>query len=298
MRRRLPPLHALAVFEAAARHNSFTKAADELCVTHSAVSQQIKQLEEYLRVRLFVRLPRAVVLTNEGQSFLIEVKSALESLEAASLKISRSTRARTLRVNVLQPFAGNWLVGRLDQFLRDHPEIDLEIEATQREDARALEGVDISVRYGNGEWEEADVVKLLEVDLFPVCSPSYLEKIGRVQRPEELCKAVLLRHSMEPWDTWFQAVGFQSVKPVMGPLFSDARIMLDAAASGQGVALARSVLAEKDIQAGRLVRLFNVKVPARGAYYALFRPGSRSRPEVDAFIGWLMSLCQKAAPVD
>lgn len=295
MRRQLPPLHTIAVFEAAARHNNFSKAADELCVTHSAISHHIKHLEEYLGVRLFVRLSHAVALTNEGRSFLIEVKSALETLEAASSRISRSERTRMLRVNVLQPFAGNWLVGRLEQFLGDHPEIDLEIEATQREDARALEDIDISVRYGKGNWKGADFVKLLDVDLFPVCSPSYLEKIGEIQRPEELSKAILLRHSMEPWDTWFQAVGLQSAKPVMGPLFSDARIMLDAAASGQGVALARSVLAEKDIQAKRLVRLFNVTVPAPGAYYVLFRPGSRSRPEVDAFIGWLISLCQKAA---
>ena len=298
MRRRLPPLHALAVFEAAARHNSFTKAAEELCVTHSAISHNIKNLEEHLGVRLFVRLPRAVVLTNEGRSFLIEVTAALESLEAASLRISRSERTRTLRVNVLQPFAGNWLIGRLEQFLTDHPEIDLEIEATQREDARALEDVDISVRYGKGEWKGAESVKLLDVDLFPVCSPAYLEKIGGVERPEDLDKGVMLRHSMEPWDTWFQAVGLQWAKPSMGPLFSDARILLDAAASGQGIALARSVLAEKDIQANRLVRLFNIKVHAPGAYYALFLPGSRSRPELDAFIGWLLSLCQTAAPAD
>jgi len=296
MRRRLPPLHALAVFEAAARHNSFTKAADELCVTHSAISHHIKHLEEHLGVRLFVRLSRAVVLTNEGRSFLAEVKTALEALEAASLKISRSESTRTLRVNVLQPFAGNWLVGRLEQFLQDHPEIDLEIEATQREDARALDEVDISVRYGRGDWKGVSAVKLLDVDLFPVCSSAYLEKIGGVEQPEDLCKAVLLRHSMEPWETWFRAVGLQSTA-AMGPLFSDARIMLDAAASGQGIALARSVLAEKDMQAGRLVRLLNMTVPAPGAYYALFRPGSRSRPEVDAFIAWLISLCAKVDAV-
>lgn len=298
MRRRLPPLHALAVFEAAARHNSFTKAADELCVTHSAISHQIKQLEDYLGVRLFLRLPRAVVLTNEGRSFLAEVQAALETLEAASIRISRKTGTTTLRINVLQPFAGNWLVARLEQFLRDHPEIDLEIEAMQREEARALEEVDISVRYGKGDWKGAEFVKLLDVELFPVCSPSYLEKIGGFERPEDLSKAVLLRHSMEPWDTWFRAVGLHWPRPVMGPLYSDARIMLDAAASGQGVALARSVLAEKDMETGHLVRLFNVRVAAPGAYYALFRPGSRVRPEVDAFIVWLMSMCQKAGPID
>jgi len=298
MRRRLPPLHALAVFEAAARHNSFSKAAEELCVTHSAVSHQIKQLEEHLGVRMFVRLARAVALTNEGRRFLIEVQAALESLEAASLSISRNERARTLRVNVLQPFAGNWLVERLEAFLQDHPEIDLELEATQREDARALDEVDISVRYGKGEWKGIDFVKLLNVDLFPVCSPAYLKKLGGVKRPEDLSRAVLLRHSMEPWETWFRAIGLPSVPTTMGPLFSDARIMLDAAASGHGVALARSVLAEKDIQAERLVRLFDVTVPAPGAYYALFMPGSRARPEVEAFISWLVSICRKTSPLD
>jgi LysR family glycine cleavage system transcriptional activator len=171
MRRRLPPLHALAVFEAAARHNSFSKAAEELCVTHSAVSHQIKQLEEHLGVRMFVRLARAVALTKRRKKILIEVQAALESLESASLSISRNERARTLRVNVLQPFAGNWLVERLEEFLQDHPEIDLELEATHREDARALDEVDISVRYGKGEWKGIDFVKLLNVDLFPVCSP-------------------------------------------------------------------------------------------------------------------------------
>ena len=297
MRRRLPPLHAVAVFEAAARHNSFAKAADELCVTHSAISHQIKQLEEHLGIRLFLRLPRAVVLTNEGRTFLIEVKSALEALEAAALKISRNTGANILRVNVLQPFAGNWLIGRLEHFVKEHPQIDLEIEATQKEDTHLLDDVDVSVRYGAGDWNGVDFVKLMEVDLFPVCSPSYLKNIGCLARPNDLNKAVLLRHRMEPWDTWFRAMGLDWGRPITGPLFSDARIMLDAAASGQGVALARNVLAEKDIDEGRLVRLFDVKVPAPGAYYALFKQGSRVRPEIDAFITWLISVSRKVGPI-
>lgn len=292
MARKLPPLHALTAFETAAKYGSFSRAAEEMALTHSAISHKIKQLEDHLGVRLFVRLPRHVVLTNEGSLFLSEVQAALSVLEGAAARVSRRKSQRGLRVNVLPPFAGNVLVKQLPDFLKQHPEIDLEIDATPRLENNDLAVIDVFVRYGKGDWPGFESVKLMSVDLFPVCSPGYLQKVGALNGPADLGKAVMLRHTMEPWEPWFRAAGVQSARTPGGPLFSDARLMLDAAREGQGVALARSVLAGEDVREGKLVRLFDIAVTSQCSYYALFPPGARSRPEIDAFLEWLTAICQ------
>lgn len=293
MARKLPPLHTLTAFEAVAKYGSFSRAAEEMALTHSAISHKIKQLEDHLGVRLFVRLPRHVVLTSEGSLFLSEVQAALSVLEGAAARVSRRKSQRGLRVNVLPPFAGNVLVKQLPDFLKQHPEIDLEIDATPRLENNDLAGIDVFVRYGKGDWPGFESVKLMSVDLFPVCSPGYLPQLGALKSAADLGKAVLLRHTMEPWEPWFRAAGIQSERAPGGPLFSDARLMLDAAREGQGVALARSVLAGEDVREGKLVRLFDIAVTSQCSYYALFPPGARSRPEISAFLEWLTAICHK-----
>ncbi|MBI3067759.1 MAG: LysR family transcriptional regulator [Betaproteobacteria bacterium] len=210
MARKLPPLHTLTAFEAVAKYGSFSRAAEEMALTHSAISHKIKQLEDHLGVRLFVRLPRHVVLTSEGSLFLSEVQAALSVLEGAAARVSRRKSQRGLRVNVLPPFAGNVLVKQLPDFLKQHPEIDLEIDATPRLENNDLAGIDVFVRYGKGDWPGFESVKLMSVDLFPVCSPGYLPQLGALKSAADLGKAVLLRHTMEPWEPWFRAAGIQS----------------------------------------------------------------------------------------
>lgn len=295
MPRKLPPLHALTAFEVAAKYGSFSRAAEELALTHGAISHKIKQLEDYLGVRLFVRLPRNVLITNEGSSFLSEVQAALSLLEAASARVAKREHQRALRVNVLPPFAGNFLVRQLPDFLQQHPEIDLVIDATPRLENNDLAGIDVFIRYGKGEWAGFESVKLMDVELYPVCSPGFLEKHPFLDRPTQLAKVVLLRHTMEPWEPWFDGAGVSAAAAPAGPLFTDARLMLDAAREGQGVALARSVLAESDIRQGRLVRLFDVSVRSPCAYYAFFPMSARSRPEISAFVDWLVGICTEAS---
>lgn len=290
---KLPPLHALAAFEAVARLQSFARAADELCVTHGAVSHRIRLLEEHFGTRLLLRHGGSVALTTKGTYLLTAVLDALSTLQEASQRLS-DTRP-VVRISAGPSSAHNWLVLLLGAFYREHPDVDLEISATkltkQKQRAAVECGeVDVAVRYSTREdWSGLACVKLMDVMLFPVCSPAYREALGGIRTVADLRKAVLLRLPHEPWQPWFQAAGLQWREPSSGPLFGDASLMLDAAANGQGVALARSVLVGRDLESARLVRLFEVSIPSARSYYAVCAPGAAGRPEIDAFIEWLIA---------
>ncbi len=295
---KLPPLHALAAFEAVARLHSFARAADELCVTHGAISHRIKVLEAHFGARLFTRRGGAVMLTTKGTYFLSAVVDALSTLQQASKRLAEARSVVTISAG--PSTAHNWLVPRLGGFYRQHLDIDLEITATKlapKKKRSALETgeADIMIRYGRKEdWLGFQSVKLMDVALFPVCSPEYLEKAGRLDTPDALGRAVLLRLPHEPWKPWFDAAGFVREEPASGPLFGDASILLDAAASAQGVALARNVLVEGDVASGRLVRIGKTSVPSSRAYYAVWAARSAGRPEVGAFLQWLVTSCRRS----
>ena len=291
--RKLPPLHSLTAFEAVARLQSFARAADELCLTHGAVSHRIKLLEEHYGTRLLLRRGGAVTLTTKGTYLLTSVLDALSTLQEASQRVSDARAVVT--VSAGPSSARNWLIVRLGAFYRDNPDIDLEISATKltRQKKRvSIEAgeVDIALRYGSREeWTGLDGVKLMDVELFPVCSPAYRDSLGGIASTADLRKATFLRLPHEPWKPWLEAAGLDWPEPVSGPLFGDASLMLDAAANGQGVALARSVLVDLDLAAGRLVRPFEISVRPAKAYYAVCSPAARARPEVQRFIDWLVA---------
>ena len=290
----LPPLHALAAFEAVARLHSFAKAADELCITHGAVSHRIKQLERHFGTQFFSRRGRTISLTAKGTYFLGSVLDALSTLQEASIRLAGDTH-KTVHVSVGPSFARNWLVERLGDFYQKHPEIDVELSATKLTKTGKLaslksDGADIEVRYGTAdEWTGFDSVKLLAGRLFPVCSPAYRNKQGGMAKPEDLFKAVLLRLPHEPWKPWFDAAGLHANEPIRGPQFSDASLMLDTAANGQGVALARSLIVDDYLASGRLVKLWDISIPSPQAYYAIYSAKVTARPEVQTFIDWLIS---------
>jgi LysR family glycine cleavage system transcriptional activator len=290
---KLPPLHALAAFEAVARLQSFARAADELCVTHGAVSHRIRLLEEHFGTRLLLRRGGSVALTTKGTYLLTAVLDALSTLQEASERLSGSRPVA--RISAGPSSAHNWLMHLLGAFYREHPDIDLEISATKltKQKQRAsveCDEVDVAVRYSSREdWAGLACVKLMDVTLFPVCSPAYREALGGIRTVADLRKAVLLRLPHEPWQPWFEAAGLQWPEPSSGPLFGDASLMLDAAANGQGVALARSVLVGRDLESARLVRLFDVAIPSARSYYAVCSPDAATRPEIDAFIAWLIA---------
>jgi len=291
---RLPPLHALAAFEAVARHRSFSRAAEELSLTDSAVSHRIRQLERAVEARLFLRLNRDVVLTPAGSAFLQTVRETLERLQSASAQV-RGNHRPTLRVSPAPAIASNWLAHRIGDFLARHPDIDLEVQSSrQMIDLRRSE-IDIGIRFGTGEWPSCHAVALFTEDTFPVCSPLYLEKHGPIGDPADLARVTLLRTPFMPWKPWFEAAAVNREEPASGPLFKEVLLLQDACVNGAGVALAGSVIAAPDLRAGRLVRLFDISVPAQHSYWVVCLQENLKRREVAAFIEWVTDEAREAA---
>jgi LysR family transcriptional regulator, glycine cleavage system transcriptional activator len=290
--RKLPPLNALAAFEAVARHRSFTKAAAELFLTHSAVSQRVTQLEKHLEVKLLARSRRSVDLTPAGARYLESVRGALSTLALASDGFSK-TAPRQLRLGVLPVFATNWLIYRLRSFHRLHPNIDLDIQSsTTLANVRTGE-VDIAIRWGKGEWPGVECIKLFADELVPVCSKRYLKEIGTPKSPADLKPAVLLRHSLQPWKPWFEKAGLDWPEPARGPAFNDSSLMMQAAVDSLGVALGRRMLIEDLLDQGMLVTVFDISVLIEEAFYIVFDKGSLQRPEVAAFVEWIKAVAEE-----
>jgi LysR family glycine cleavage system transcriptional activator len=289
MSRRLPPLGALRAFEAAARHLSFTKAGDELHVTQAAVSHQVRTLEDWLGLKLFRRHGRAVLLTEAGQTYLPGVREALDGLAAATSGLLARESSGVLTVSVLASFAANWLVRRLGRFRALYPDIDVRLTASDELTDFAREDVHLAIRYGNGNWPGLEVLPLLTEDIFPVCSPALLQGPHPLKEPADLKYHTLLQDDMrENWRLWMMAAGVEGVDPERGPGFNLSVLVVDAALLGQGVALARSALVDHHLRAGRLVRPFDIKLPANFAYYVVYPPAYRDLPKLRAFVDWMM----------
>lgn len=289
----LPPLNTLVAFEAAARLQSFVKAARELCITASAVSHRIKMLEQHYATQFFIRNKQNLTLTREGAVFLESVLDALLILRSASSRLQQES-TQTIRINVSTALANKWLAHRLDGYYEKHSDARLEIRAVhhsalnQLADLRSGE-VDLAIRYcRNTDWRGFRKTRLLPVRIFPVCNPAYKVK-HKLRTPRDLANATLLRSPREPWNRWFKVAKVNNPPADTGTEFSDAGLLLSAAIGGQGVALARDVLAEEDIAVGRLVRVFEQSMPSELAYYALYPLKKTPRPEVEEFISWLVT---------
>ncbi|MBP2227509.1 transcriptional regulator GcvA [Azospirillum agricola] len=288
MSRRLPPLNALRAFEAAARHLSFTKAADELHVTQAAVSHQIKALEEWLGLPLFRRMNRALALTEAGQNYLPPVREAMDTLSQATEKLIRTDSAGALTISTMPSFASKWLVPRLMRFQKRYPDTDVRVQSTIQMVDFTRHDVDLAIRFGTGVWPDLRVERLLTEDIFPVGHPSLLNGERPLTCPEDLCNHTLLHDDYNiSWAVWCRAAGIEGVDVDRGLRFDDSSFTLQAAINGHGIALARGVLVSDDIASGRLVRLFNVGLPGSLAYYVVAPPHYFNRPKVKAFRDWL-----------
>ena len=283
---RLPPMQALRAFEAAARTQSLTRAAESLHLTHGAISHQIKALERDLGVALVARAGRGIRLTDEGERFATRVRAAFAELAAAVTEMTARANPRQLRVSVVPSFAARWLLPRIGRFLAAHPDVDLDVRANvayvdfQRDDA------DLAIRYGYGDWPDLHVEHLLDDEYFPVCSPRLAR--GRLpKRPEELAKHTLLRSSDEPWKPWFEAAGLDWPEASRGPIFNDSAHMMQAAAEGQGIALARRTLLGSDLHNGVLVRLFDVAMPSAKRFYLVYPARTAGSAKLAIFRHWL-----------
>ncbi len=291
MARRLPPRNALRAFEAAARHLSFTRAAEELNVTQAAISHQVKTLEERLGVMLFRRLNRRLLLTDAGQSYLPPVRQAFDGIAAATGRLTARDSAGALTVSVIPSFAGTWLVPKLSSFRARQPDVDVRISPSFELIDFTREDIDVAIRYGRGDWPGLRCDWLMAEELIPVCSPALLDGAAPLRTPSDLRHHTLLHddHRVD-WRVWLMAVGIDDIDATHGPSFTDSSLVLLAAAEGQGVALGRSALAERDIAAGRLVRPFDVSVPAELAYYLVCPEATAERPKIVAFRDWLIEM--------
>jgi LysR family glycine cleavage system transcriptional activator len=292
--RRLPPLGALRAFEAAARHESFVKAADELAVTPAAISQQIRQLEAELGVALFRRLPRGLVLTQAGRSALPEFGQAFAHLFRAVEGLRGGSLVGPLTVSVIPSFSGRWLIPRLGRFIAAYPEIEITVRSELRNVDFAREDVDVGIRYGKGAYPGLDTTLLLTEEVFPVCAPALMAGERPLRRLDDLRHHTLLHDrqlsSDEPslhWRTWLRKFDVDGWDLDRGPGFSDALMMLAACERGLGVALGRGGLCAEELANGRLIRPFPQSRPAEYAYYAVVPTGHGKAPRVRTFLAWL-----------
>ena len=286
----------MRAFEAAARHLSFTRAAGELAVTQAAVSHQIKALEEWLGVELFIRRNRKLFLTEAGQAYLPPLTSAFDQLDDATRQTTRADSSGVLMVSVLPSFAAKWLVPRIGKFRERHPDIDILISPDEKLAQFDRDGVDVGIRYGRGGWTGLRVERFLTEEFFPVCTPALLDGPNPLRQPEHLSRQTLL-HDDDPvglldWREWLRTVGAYSVDATRGPRFRDASHLIQAAIEGQGVALGRTALVASDIASGRLVRLFEISLPADHAYYVVMPEAWVERPKVRAFTEWLFETAE------
>ena len=244
MLRRLPSLNGLRAFEAAARHSSFTKAADELSVTQGAVSHQVKALEAELGLRLFNREPQRLVITEAGRSYLEVVRDSFDRLAVGTNRLLQLQKAGVLNITTSPNFAGKWLVHRLGRFSEAHPEIDLRVSSTRQHIDFVREDFDMAIRHGDGQWPGLHVTRLCAEELFPVCSPKFMRGRGALHSPADLKHHKLLHVTdRSDWINWLEAAGTTDVGVDRGPVFSERSMGIDAAVDGQGIAMARSALA-------------------------------------------------------
>jgi LysR family glycine cleavage system transcriptional activator len=290
----LPPLSALRAFEAAARLQSFSKAADELNVTPAAISHQVHALEEDLGVKLFHRLNRAVALTPSARVLLPGLSEAFAGIQASVRRLRAHNDTGMLTVTVSPSFAAKWLVPRLHRFQERHPAIDVRISASDEVVDLSKGDFDLAIRYGTGRYPGLHVETLLQNVVFPACSPRLLQDGPPLRTPDDLANHALIhdqaadRDPLAPtWAMWLKAAGVTCVPPASGLSFSAGYLALDAAIAGHGVVLAYSSIAAADLAAGRLVRLFSLSLPDLFAYYIVTAPGALERAKVKAFRDWL-----------
>jgi LysR family glycine cleavage system transcriptional activator len=284
---RLPPFLTLTALEAAARHRSYSRAARELHVTHGAVSQQIRKLEDELGTKLFVRQGNAMIPTATGQRLADQVTAALAALRAGVDEARLAARG-PLVISSSAAFARGWLVTRLARLAEDLDEPDLIVRAEDRVADLTTDGVDIALRFGLGNWPGVQSATLMVERIFPVCSPDFLAR-HPIAEPRDLLDVPLLRHVGLPWSIWLAAMGVDEAPRQQGLGFEDTALMLDTAAHGVGVALARSGLAERDLREGRLVRPFSGEVAVETGNHFVWRADSPKLPRILKLRDWFLA---------
>lgn len=283
------PLNALRAFEAAARHCSLTKAGLELRVTQTAISHQVKSLEEVLGVKLFRRLPRGLALTDEGMSLAPILTDAFRHLRATLSQFEDGHFREVLTVGAVSTFATGWLLPRLQSFRDEHPYVDVRLMTNNNRVDLAGDGLDIAIRFGDGTWLGTEAVHLLDTPLAPMCSPLLAQGLGE---PADMRGCELLRsYRLDEWKRWFEIVGV-APPPIRGLIFDSSLALAQAAAQGAGVALLPVKMFQRELEVGRLVQPFEVEVPA-GGYWLTWLKSRRETGAMKAFRNWLLAQAGK-----
>lgn len=289
---RLPPFFALRALEAAARRRSYSRAAEELSVTHGAVSQQVRRLEAELGARLFERRGNAMIPTPAAERLAGEVAQALAIMREAVAVFRGSADAEPLRVSLDPQFSSRWLPSRLPRLLSDPAGANLDLVVDERLADFVTDGVDMAIRYGAGRWPGVESEPLFLEVLFPLCSPAFAER-HRITGPADLLAVPLLHHTHRPWRLWFEEMRLPA-PPADGLVFSDSVMLLEAAAQGLGVALARSGLVEDDLRTGRLVRPLACSAASDRGFHLVWRADSRKLKRILALRDWLLAEAARA----
>lgn len=299
-------LNALRAFEASARHQSFAAAAQELNVTPAAVGQLVRGLEEWLGVQLFVRAAGGkvrLVSTEAAQRALPDIRAGFDRLNLGLAKLREGSAQGALTVTVSPAFAAKWLLPRIERFHAAWPETDVRLDTSLKNVDFVAQGVDIGVRYGRGSWSGLVAEKLMEEEVYPVCSPALLAKVGLASASDLAGQTLIHDLSIDSntgfptWDAWLNHAGISGVATERGMRINNSAAVLQAAVDGQGIALARSVMACDDVVSGRLVRLFpETRFHSALAYYVVYRPECISKPKLAAFRDWLFAEAQFRCP--
>jgi LysR family glycine cleavage system transcriptional activator len=290
---RLPPLKAVHYFEAAARLQSFTKAAQELNVTHSAISHQIKSLEDWLGQALFERRSRQVRLTDVGQRFLGPVRSAFTQLSVAANEATQFSKARPLTVTCLPSVAAKWLVPKLQNFRSRHPELNVHISATGSVEVIGEGDIDIGIRFGRGNWDGLHSELLYANEVFPVCAPGLLDPAKPIRQARDVMQYPLLtdtdwvRSGYDVWRDWLAAAGAGDVDFRSDISLNYSNLQIQAAIDGLGIAIGNQILAGDDLKHGRLIKAFDFTIRQDTGYWVVYGKNALKQPKIKAFRDWL-----------
>ncbi|WP_373504600.1 LysR substrate-binding domain-containing protein [Aestuariivirga sp.] len=288
---RLPSLNALRCFEAAARSGSFSRAAEELNVTQSAVSHQVRQLEQWFGLSLFDRLGRQTIPTPKGQELARSLAEAFDIMAAACRRLSQSETGPALTIAALPSIATIWLIPRLSVFFADHPEVSVKVIYAFADKKIDFEECDIAILWGPGEWEGCRSTRLLPGNTVPVCNPGYLEREGPFDVPQSILGKPLLHDTDRlDWQNWMRHAGLKHAGAAPGPIFQDFNLLRASALAGQGIALCPRSLIADDLDSGRLVQLFDTAIKLDYAYCIIEAAhGSGQRSDaIDIFKSWLL----------
>ncbi|MFT5112679.1 MAG: LysR family glycine cleavage system transcriptional activator [Parasphingorhabdus sp.] len=284
MKRRLPPLNSLRAFEAAAQRLNFTRAAEDLSVTSTAISHQIRQLEQWFGVSLFQRDKRQMSLTEAGAQLYPVISRALDNLSAVSSQIRSAPERSTLTVSVTPTFGTRWLASRLGKFFNDHPEIDLRIHHSVHSVDFEREDVDLAIRWGVGPWQNTVAEWLIDADTVPMCSPKLLHVAHPLNQPTDLRHHVLLHdENHQEWTEWLIGAGLDDIDGNRGPVLGDANSMVRAAMEGLGVFLGTETMMSAELENGSLVQPFDLTGKQHPAYFLVYPAPAVHMPKVQAF---------------